>query len=290
MRRASAQDAATQATLNFLEDGLALITGAGGNIVVLEGSAGLTLIDTGSPSASASVRELLAEHFPGRRIVNIFNTHWHPEHTGGNEVLGAEAESIIAHENTRLWMNTTFYVAWEDKRYFPRPPAALPNKTFFASDRQPLEIDAGGQRIVYAQLQQAHTDGDIFVHLPERNLLIAGGVVSRGQYPVIDYITGGWIGGLADGAQRLIGLADAGTRIVPDQGAPVTAADVEDQVSMLQTVRERIEEIALQGLGIDDMIEARITEEFDARYGNPELFIRNAYQGMWWNRLRGIVA
>ena len=284
------QDAAAAAELEFLDDGLALITGAGGNIVVLDSTEELLLIDTGSPAHSDAVRDLLDEHFPARPVRKVFNTHWHLEHSGGNEALGADADAIIAHENTRLWMSTTFYVEWEDRRYFPRQRSGLPNTTFFASDPQPLEIDFGGQRIVYAQLPQAHTDGDIYVHLPQRNVLIAGGVISQGRYPIIDYITGGWIGGLAEATRTLIGLADERTRIVPATGAPVTVAELQDQVTMLETVRERIEAIALQGLGVDDMIEARITAEFDARYGDPELFIRNAYQGMWWNRLRGIVA
>ena len=187
-------------------------------------------------------------------------------------------------------MSTTFYVEWEDRRYFPRSPAALPNSTFFSSDPQPIEIEFGGERIVYAHLEPAHTDGDLYVHLPERNVIVAGGAVSRGRYPVIDYITGGWIGGLADATQTLSSLAREGTRIVPDMGLPVGVTELEAQHTMLTTVRERIEAIALEGRGIDDMIAARITAEFDEHYGDPELFIKNAYHGLWWNRLRGIVA
>lgn len=287
---AAAQDAGGSPALSYLDERLALITGAGGNIVVLDSADGLVMVDTGSAAHAAAVRSLLSEHFPGRTVSNIFNTHWHPEHTGGNEEFGADAHAIIAHENTRLWMSTTFYVEWEDRRYFPRPESAVPNTTFFSHEPQPRELAVDGERIVYAQIPQAHTDGDIYVHLPERNVLVAGGAVARGHYPIIDYITGGWIGGLADATQTMIDLADARTRIVPDTGAAVSLAQLQAQLTMLQTVRERIEAIALEGRGIDDMIEARITAEFDANYGDPELFIRNAYHGMWWNRLRGIVA
>ena len=274
----------------MLDDGVALISGAGGNIVVVEGAQGLVLIDTGSTEHASAVRSLLEAHFSGKPVETVINTHWHLDHTGGNDELAAGAESVIAHENTRLWMSTTFYVDWEDRRYFPRARAALPNKTFFSSDAQPLELDIGGERLVYAHLPQAHTDGDVFVHLPQRNLIVAGGTLSVERYPVIDYITGGWIGGLADAAQSLFDLANARTRIVPDRGAPAGRGELQAQVDMLQTVRERIEAIALEGRGVDEMIAARITAEFDARYGDPERFIKNAYQGMWWNRLRGIVA
>lgn len=286
--RAAAQDGTAGPALSLLDDGLALITGAGGNIVVLEGAQRLLLVDTGDSAHADAVRDLLSRHFPGKTVDTIVNTHWHPGHTGGNEFFGAAA--IVAHENTRLWMSTTFYVDWQDKRYFPRPAAAVPNQTFFSSDPQPLELDFDGQRVVYAELPQAHTDGDIYVHLPQRNVIVAGGTVTSGCYPVMDYITGGWIGGLTDATERLIALADARTRIVPAAGGIVDRAGLEAQHAMLTTVRERIEAIALEGRGIDDMIDARITAEFDGRYGDPELFIANAYHGLWWNRMRGIVA
>ena len=289
-RLAGAQNSGSDPELTSLGEGLALITGAGGNIVVLENSAGLLLIDTGQAAMAQAVRALLDEHFPGRAVATIFNTHWHTDHTGGNEALGSQAGAIIAHENTRLWMSTTFSVDWEDKRYVPRPAAAVPTETFFSSDPQPRELRFGDERIMYGQLRQAHTDGDIYVHLPERNVVVAGGTVSVGRYPVIDYITGGWIGGMAEAAQVLMSLSDQGTQIIPDAGMPVGRGDVQAQHAMLVTVRERIEAIALQGLGIDDMLAAGITEEFDSRYGDPELFVTNAYQSMWWNRLRGIVA
>lgn len=289
-RLTAAQDRVSPA-LTLLGEGLAQITGAGGNVVAIAGSAGLTLVDSGGPSHTAGVRALLAEHFPGLEIDTIVNTHWHLAHTGGNDELGAGARAIVAHENTRLWMSTKFYVEWQDRRYAPRAPAALPNTTFFSSDPQPLDLDAGGERVVYAHLKQAHTDGDIYVHLPERNVIVAGGTVTAGRYPIMDYVTGGWIGGLTDATQALIDLSDADTRVIPASGEAVERAELETQLRMLTTVRERMEAIALEGRGIDDMLEARITEEFDALYGDPARFVTNAYHGLWWgNRLRGIVA
>lgn len=290
-RGAAAQGSVPTPALTHLDDGLALITGAAGNVVVLAGSDGLLLVDTGGPAHTEAVRALLADEFPGKPVDTIINTHWHLGHTGGNDVLGPGAGTIIAHENTRLWMSTKFYVEWQDERYAPRAPGAVPKTTFFSSDRQPIELDFGGERVVYAELKQAHTDGDIYVHLPERNVLVAGGTVTVGRYPVLDYVTGGWIGGLTDATATLIELANAGARIVPAAGMPVGREALEAQHAMLTTVRERMEAIALEGRGIDDMLEARITEEFDARYGDPARFITNTYHGLWWgNRLRGIVA
>jgi len=167
----------------------------------------------------------------------------------------------------------------------------LPNKTFFSSDPQPLFVDVGKTRVEYGHLSEAHTDGDIYVRFPEYNVIVAGGVVTAARYPMLDYITGGWIGGLADATKKLLAMCDANTLVVPDAGPVQRRADLEAQKEMLETVRQRIEAIALQGRGVQDMITEGVTKEFDARYaGDSKLFISNAYEGLWWSRLRGIVA
>jgi cyclase len=279
-------------SLTELADGVSVVTGAGGNVMVVAKPEGLLLVDSGSAERANDLLGLLGQRFGAAPIGVLFNTHWHLEHTGGNDAIAARGvKTIVAHENTRLWMSTKFYVEWEDKYYQRRAVACRPNKTFFTSDKQPLELAFGGERVVYGQLTDAHTDGDIYVHLPEHNVIVAGGAVTATRYPVLDYITGGWIGGMVEATQKLIGLADASTLIIPDVGPPQKRADLEAQVKMLSTVRERIEAIALQGRGVKDMIAEAITKEFDQRYSaDSAQFITNAYESMWWSRLRGIVA
>ena len=271
---------------------LALISGAGGNVVARRHDGALLLVDSGAPHAAKALHTLLGERFGGAAVELLFNTHWHLDHTGGNEVVAAGGTpTILAHENTRLWMSTEFDVEWEETHYERRPRDAWPNRTFFTSDRQPLAIEFGGETVTYGHLLEAHTDGDIYVRFEQRNVIVAGGAVTAGRYPVLDYITGGWIGGMVDATAKLLGMMDDETLVVPDVGPPQRRADLEAQVEMLTTVRERIEAIALEGRGVEDMIEAGITKEFDARYGEDSAqFIANAYEGMWWNRLRGIVA
>ncbi len=289
-RAAHAQTATDQPlTITALRDGLIQVAGAGGNVVVLAGPEGLLLVDSGLPERAADLKQLLASHFAKSRIAVLFNTHWHLEHTGGNDVLIEPSSTVVAHENTRLWMSTKFYVDWQDQRYSPRPQSARPNKTFFSSDSQPLELSFGGERAVYGHLAEAHTDGDIYVHFPARNVIVAGGAVTAGTYPTLDYITGGWIGGLMDATQKLIKMADGATLIVPESGPPRSRADLEAQHEMLATVRQRVEAMGLKGHGIDEMISAGLTAEFDGRFGNDaRQFIANTYQGLWWNRMRAI--
>jgi glyoxylase-like metal-dependent hydrolase (beta-lactamase superfamily II) len=272
-----------------LRDGLLQVTGAGCNVVVASGPEGLLLVDSGSSERAADLKKLLSARFAGARVAVLFNTHWHLEHTGGNDLLIEPGSTVVAHENTRLWMSTKFYVDWQDRRYAARPPNARPNKTFFSSDPQPLELTFGGEKVVYGHLLEAQTDGDIYVHFPQRNVIAAGGAVTAGAYPTLDYVTGGWIGGLMNATQKLIDMADADTLIVPQSGAVRSRSDLEAQHQMLATVRERVEAMALKGHGIDEMIDAGLTKEFDARFGpDARQFITNTYQGLWWNRMRAI--
>jgi len=288
-RAANAQPAAGPFTVASLGDRLSQIGGAGSNVVVCDTADGLLMIDSGAPQSAQSLRTFVADRFGVKPVEILFNTHWHLEHTGGNEAVTHAGSTVIAHENTRLWMSTKFYVEWQDVRYTPRAPEALPNRTFFASDPQPIELNFGNENVLYGHLPQAHTDGDIFVWLPDRNVIVAGGAATADTFPVLDYITGGWVGGLMDATQTLIGMSDQDTLIVPESGPVRRRADLEYQHQMLETVRERVEAMALKGLGIDDMIAARVADDFADRYGNdPGLFISNMYQGMWWNHMRAI--
>ncbi len=284
---AAAQTAAL--TEAALRDGLSVLNGAGGNIVLLRNSAGTAVVDSGGVEFAESVATAVRGHSTDGKIRALFNTHWHPDHSGGNDALAPLATDVIAHENTRLWMSTEYYVDWQDRTYTPRAPGALPNKTFYASDPQPLALDIGDERIEYGHLREAHTDGDMYVLFRERNVLVAGGVVSVGRYPVIDYATGGWIGGLLDATKKLLDLSDDRTLIVPDSGPAQPRAHLVAQHEMLTTVRERIANLMRKGRSIEEMLAAGVTDEFDSAWGdNRERFVANIYHGLWWTgRLDG---
>jgi glyoxylase-like metal-dependent hydrolase (beta-lactamase superfamily II) len=180
-------------------------------------------------------------------------------------------------------MSTEYYVDWQDETYEPRAAEALPNDTFYSSDPQPLVLDVGGERIEYGHLREAHTDGDIYVRFRERNVIAAGGAVGGASYPIIDYATGGWIGGLIDANKKLLDFADDETLIVGHAGAVQTRADLAAQHEMLRKMRERVEELMRKGKSAAEMIASGVTTDFDGRYGTDgALFIRNAYEGLWW--------
>ena len=279
--------AATALTATKITDNFAHIAGGSGNVLVLGGPDGLLLVDGALPEQSADLLQFIGSEFRGQKIQVLFNTDWHPEHTGSNEMIRRAGAKIIAHENTKLWLGADFVCDWQNRAYKPQPPGALPNETFYTSGKMTF----GTEQIEYGQLGQAHTDGDIYVFFPRANILAAGDVVSVGKYPILDYTTGGWIGGLVDATKKLLSIANAETRIVPGAGPLQTRADLQAQYDMLAAVKDRLVKLMKQGMGPKDMIAAQPTKDFDEKWGNPQLFISNAYRGMWGHvrELGGIV-
>jgi glyoxylase-like metal-dependent hydrolase (beta-lactamase superfamily II) len=250
---------------------------------VLRTAGSAALIDSGPSEHADELAKLVGGRLGLLSVELLFNTHWHPMHTGGNEALRSGDTQIVAHELTRLWMSTEYYVDWENKTYEPRAAAALPTKTFYATDPQPIVIEIGDEEIEYGHLPEAHTDGDMYVKLRNRNVLATGGAVTVGEYPVIDYSTGGWIGGLVEATKKLLTLADADTVIVPANGPAQSRAHLQAQLDMLTTVRERIENLMRKGRSIEEMLAAGVTDEFDAKWGaNRARFVANIYNGLWW--------
>jgi cyclase len=280
LRPAAAQGALREVELR---DGLRLVTGMGSNALVLRTAGAAAVVDSGPPERANELAKLVRGDLGLLSVELLFNSHWHPAHTGGNEALRSGDTDIVAHELTRLWMSTEYYVDWEDKTYAPREAAALPTRTFYSSDPQPLVVELGDEEIEYGHLPEAHTDGDVYVRFRNRNVLATGGVVTHGEYPVIDYATGGWIGGLVDATKKLLDLTDADTLVVPANGPAQPRAHLEAQLEMLTVVRGRIENAMRKGLSIDEMLAAGVTNEFDAAWGeNRERFVANIYHGLWW--------
>ena len=260
-----------------LADRCVLLTGAGSNVLMVTGPDGVLLVDGGAPQRSSELLRAVAAHANGARVQALFNTHWHLDHTGANDAVAKAGGTIIAHENTKLWMGAEIISKWENRTYPPRPKDARPTRTFYTKD----VMTFGAERIEFGHLGQAHTDGDIYVFLPGPNILMTGDVFTVGRYPILDYATHGWIGGLSDASRALLELTNAQTRVIPGSGPVQTQADLEAQVDMCATMRTRLVEMMRKGMGVKDMLAAAPTKEFDARWGDPTLFVTNAYPGLW---------
>jgi len=264
-------------TTTKLTDDFSLVSGAGCNVLLLNTADGILMVDGGMAERSADLLKLISGQSDSARIQVLFNTHWHLDHTGSNESVAARGAKIVAHENTKLWMGTEIISMWEKRTYKPRPKDARPNTTFYTTGKMAF----GRQDIQYGYLGQAHTDGDMYVFFPGPNILMTGDVFSVGSYPILDYTTGGWIGGLSDACKTLVGVGDAQTRIIPGKGPVQTRADLQAQADMCATMRTRFVEMMRKGMSAKDMLAAAPTKEFDAKWGDPQLFITNAYPGLW---------
>ena len=286
--RAFAKSKAEAIAIQPLTDSVALVTGAGSNVVLVTGPEGAVMIDGGLAERSGDLLSAVKKHTKGATPGTLFNTHWHWDHTGSNERFGKAGAKIVAQENTKLWLGAEFEVEWQQREYEPRPKEALPNVTFYQG---PQSLAFGTHQLKYGWLPRAHTDGDIYVHIPDQNVLVAGDLVSVGSYPILDVATGGWIGGMVDANKALIDLCDDKTVIVPGSGPVQTKADLVAQHQMLSTMKDRLIGLMRKGQGTDDLLAAPPTGEFDAKWGDPKLFLANAYRGLWGHvrELGGIV-
>ena len=247
---------------------------------MLSGPSSLLLVDSLAPYPDATLDS-------SPRVEFLFNTDWHPEQTGLNLAVGQSGGQILAHEFTKQYLAIDHHVEWQNKTHKALPARALPTKTFTKAG----SMTFAGQTIEYAPLGQAHTDGDIYVHFREANVLVVGDVMTVGKYPIADYTSGGWLGGLQAAMKTLLSVANPQTRIVPGEGPVQTRADLQAQYDMLSASRDAFVKMMRQGMSADEMLAAGSTKAFDAKWGNPDLFVRTSYRGLWLHvrELGGIV-
>ena len=258
-----------------LTDRLALVTTGRTNVLAHSIGDGLVLVDSGAPDLSVPVTAALRP-LAGRTIT-LFNTHFHAEHTGGNATFRQAGATIVAHENTRLWMATPTWQPAEDRYRPPRPKDAQPTKTFYTEG----SMQAGGERIDYGYLIAAHTSGDIYVFFRDSNVLAVGDVASPARDPELDYLTGAWIGGRADALSRLVALANADTKIVPGVGPVMTRAELQAERDMMKTIYDRTVDRVREGDSAKDMFDAGVLKGLPRTLTDPHRFLYDLQKGLW---------
>jgi cyclase len=259
--------------------GIFMITGVGGNIGLSVGPDAAFLVDDQyaplSDKLLAAVRALTPQ--PVRFVVN---THWHGDHTGGNENLANAGVVIVAHDNVRIRMSREQFIAALNTRSPAAPPRALPVVTF----TEGVTFHLNGEEIHVVHVGPAHTDGDAIIHFTGANVLHLGDVFFNGRYPLVDLSTGGSFEGLVSAVTTALRFTNDSTRIIPGHGPLATRADLVKYRDMLVTIRDRVAELIRQGRSRDEVIAARPSAEWDAALGRgtikPEMLIGFAYDSM----------
>jgi glyoxylase-like metal-dependent hydrolase (beta-lactamase superfamily II) len=264
---------ASKLAVATLNDRLTVISGAPGNVIVLNANDGVMLVDSGSFELAPSVQLTL----DGAPVHTVFNTHYHRDQTGGNALFGAAGATIHAHKITWQWVRTDYYVPATDSWVKALPPAAHPAQTF----RNTGNITVGAENISYGYLLEAHTRGDAYVLFRDSNVLAVGDVVSPLRDPALDWYAGGWIGGRVDAMDDLLALANEETLIVPAYGKVMTRAELQAERDMMKHLYDRCTTLTTQGHGAQDMLNVGVMNEIDRKFEDPYQFLYDVAKGNW---------
>jgi len=268
--------------------GATLFQGAGCNVVALPGPDGALMIDGGLAANADALLAAIKKATGATRIHTLINTHWHPDQVGANDIVGRAGGVIVAHEKTKMMLSNTVYSAIGfTARVPPLPQAARPTKTIrvdgsfeFAGPAPSERSESRGQQIDYGYMPAAHTDGDIYVHVPKLNLLMVGGVVSPEEWPLLDYKNGAWLGGRVRALERLVTLVKPDTRVVPAKGRVMTGADIVRHRDMYQKLFTTMIGYLNMGLGPEDAVERNPLKEYQSEFGDPAAFNYGALRSM----------
>jgi cyclase len=274
---AQAREAKAKLAAQDLGSRLTLITGAGANVVVFGAPEGPMIFDGGTRPNAKTLLKLALSVADAKKAHTLVNSHWHPEQTGLNETLGKQGARILAHENTRLWLTRPIKVDWLPEPHQAFPKAAQPNKSFYTTET----IEFGGEQIAFGHLGQAHTDGDLYAYLPKSNVLIAGGVVSSAGWPLMDWRTGGWIGGLVGAYDRLLKIGNDSTRVIGADGPVIGRKELQAHRDMYFTIFDRLVKQLVKGMGPDEAYASGPAKDFEARWGDSQAFVLASFRSLW---------
>ena len=265
-------------TIPVTED-VYMLVGEGGNIGVSTGDDGVFLVDDQFAPLTEKIQSAISS-ISSEPIRFLVNTHWHFDHTGGNENFGEAGVVIVAHDEVYTRMSTDQFIEALQRDVPASPPAALPVITF--SDEATFHLN--GDTIEVTHIDPAHTDGDSIVHFVESDVIHAGDVYFNGLYPFIDTSSGGSITGMISAAEKVLSLAGETTQIIPGHGPLSNREELEAYREMLVTVRVRAESAIAKGLTLEQFIASKPTAEYDEQWGNgfltPEQFLTIVYQDL----------
>lgn len=262
-----------------LDDGHYMLVGRGGNIGLSVGEDGVFMIDDQYAPMTPKIRDAISG-ITEQPVEFVFNTHWHGDHTGGNENFGEGGALIVAHHNVRERMGSEQFMEFFDSRTEPQPDEALPVVTF----GDDIEFHINGETVRAFHVNPAHTDGDSVVHFPDANVIHMGDVYFNKRYPFIDLSSGGSIRGVIAAVDRVLPMIDNETRVIPGHGPLSNKAELVEYRDMLVKVADAIERMVGEGKSVGEVQQAAPTAAYDSVWGSgfigPERWVELVYRDL----------
>lgn len=263
-----------------VRDNIYLLQGEGGNIGLFVGEDGAFLVDDQIAPLTDKIKAAIAT-VTDEPIKFVINTHWHSDHTGGNENLGNEGVVILAHDNVRKRMSVDNIIPSLNMEFPASPEAALPVITF--EDGVTFHLNGDTLHAIHPDTD-GHTDGDTFLHWKKANVIHAGDLFFNGFYPFIDAYSGGSLAGMIEGVNEILELTNAQTLIIPGHGKLSNRQELLDYRNMLMVVQVRTLTAIAQGMTLEEFLASDPTAEFDAAWGQgfltPEVFQKIVYSSV----------
>jgi cyclase len=256
-----------------------MLEGSGGNLGLSAGEDAVFLVDDQYAPLTEKIRTAIGA-ITDKPVKFVLNTHWHGDHTGGNENLGSAGALIVAHDNVRKRMNSEQFIEFMRMTTKPGPKGSLPVVTF-SND---ATFHLNGDEIRAIHVARAHTDGDVIVHFAKSDVIHMGDVYFNYMYPFIDTSSGGTVDGVIAAVDRALALATGKTRIIPGHGPLATKAELQAYRDMLATVSGRIKQMIRDGRKLEDITASKITADFDDKWGKgfipPHKFVEMIAMGL----------
>lgn len=266
-------------TVQALRRNISTLIGAGGNIGVLPGSDGKLIIDSGYLSARTKIVDALNSLSPDP-IKHLINTHWHFDHTDGNEWMHSAGATITAHENTRKHLSASTRVEDWDFSFPASPSGAIPTDVFNADKT----IHLNDTTIALKYYVPSHTDSDVSAYFIEADVLFTGDTWWNGYFPFIDYSTGGSINGMIKAAEANLTMVTEKTIVVPGHGPVGGKTEMTEYRDLLASIRDHVVALKRKGKSLNEIVAAKPTAAYDARWGagfvNGEFFTKLVYKGL----------
>ena len=265
-------------TVQPLRRNVNALIGSGGNIAVLTGKDGKLIIDSGYSTSRARISDALTKLSPDP-IKHLINTHWHFDHTDGNEWMHSEGAAILAHQNTKKHLSTATRVDAWDFTFPPSPPGAIPAEEF---DKEKT-LNFNDSTIALSYYGPSHTDGDVSAYFAEADVLHCGDTWWNGHYPFIDYSTGGNIKGMIAAAEKNLAGVSEKTIAIPGHGKIGAKPELTEYRDMLVAVHDRVAALKKEGKSLEETIAARPTGAYDAKWATSfitgAVFTKLVYAG-----------